>query len=109
MTIQYQIEYHTHNVYEYMVSEAFYEFIVVPGADTTQAVTDLHFRNNLQVEAFHHTNPFGFKITSLRAVKPFKEFEFWLKATVEKIQPAFPQSGQLSVAEELAILADYTF
>ncbi len=109
MTTEYQIEYHTHNVYEYMVSEAFYEFLVVSCADETQKVTKVQFSNNLNVDVFHHTNPFGFKATGLRTTKPFKEFELWMRATVEKSQPVLPQPGQLSVAEELTMLSDYGF
>lgn len=105
-TTTYQIEYHTHNRYEAPVTEALFEFLVAPCADESQTVSNVSYKNSLDAELFHHVNPFGFQVTSVRAVKPFTEFEFRMQATVEKKEQSYINHGQLSVAEERRALTD---
>lgn len=108
MLTEYQIEYHTHNVYESPVSEAIFEFLVAPCSNETQEVTQLRFRNSLHEEMYSHTNVFGFNISSIRTVKSFTRFECWMEATVIKQQSLLP-FPQLSVEEELSLLASTEF
>jgi transglutaminase-like putative cysteine protease len=109
MTAEYLIEYYTHNTYEKIVQEAFFEFLVAPSQEATQQIKDKHFWCSLPGQLFHHTNPFGFEATNLRAIKPFTEFEFRMRASVEKTYVP-PMSFQpLSPEEELFFLASRTF
>jgi transglutaminase-like putative cysteine protease len=109
MTTEYHIEYHTHNVYETDVSEAIFDFLVAPCKDATQVVTQLNFRNSVGGETFHRNNPFGFEVACVRTTKPFREFEFRMKATVEKYQQDPYTHGHLSVEDEQQILAAHDF
>jgi hypothetical protein len=87
MATEYHILYQTHNHYEAPVTEALFEFLVAPCQDNTQKVTSISFQNSLGQEVYYHGNPFGFYNSCIRSVKPFTEFDFTMKATVEKTLP----------------------
>jgi hypothetical protein len=92
-TTEYEISYHTHNVYESPVTEALFAFLVSPCQDSSQAVRNLSFRNSLGEEIFKHQNPFGFEIQCVRSAKRFTDFGFWMKATVDKKWPGSRRAG----------------
>ncbi len=109
MNTTYDISYHTKNIYDEPVREAFYSFLIIPSSDETQTVLSLSFRNSLKAEVFHHQNSYGFEVTSLHTDKSFREFEFQMVATVIKSESDFPIGGVLSVAEEQSLLQSLDF
>lgn len=109
MTKSYQVKYHTHNTYEANVTEALFELLVAPCQDGTQAVRDLKYHNSFGQAVFQHNNPFGFSLACVRSVKPFKDFEFTMTATVDKKLQDNPYLGMLSVEEEQAKLTSIEF
>ncbi|MDQ3291467.1 MAG: transglutaminase family protein [Bacteroidota bacterium] len=104
MSTTYDISYHTKNTYEENVREAFYSFLIIPSNEETQAVLNLSFHNSLKAEVFHHSNLYGFEVTSLHTDKPFREFEFQMAATVVKSALDLPIGGELSVEEEQSLV-----
>jgi transglutaminase-like putative cysteine protease len=109
MTTEYQIEYYTHNVYESQVTDAYFEFMVAPCKDASQEVTKLRFTNTLGEELYFHSNPFGFQVACLRTAKPFTDFAFCMKATVEKAHHDPFAVSELPMEEEQAILSARDF
>jgi hypothetical protein len=109
MTTQYYIEYNTHNIYETVVNEAVFDFLVGPCQDATQVVKEINFRSSVGGEIFRCSNEFGFGLACVRITHPFKEFRFWMKATVEKYHQDPYRHGHLSVEDESAILASHDF
>ncbi|QHT69374.1 transglutaminase family protein [Rhodocytophaga rosea] len=109
MTTEYQIEYYTHNVYETQVTDAYFEFLVAPCKDATQEITKLHFTNTLGEELYFHSNPFGLQVACLRTIKPFTDFAFCMKATVEKVHHNPYNISQLSLKEEQSSLLSRDF
>jgi len=109
MTTEYQIEYYTHNKYETQVNDAYFEFMVAPCKDASQEVTRLSFHNSLAEELYFHGNPFGFQVACIRTVKPFTDFAFSMKATVEKIHQNPYNLEQLSIEDETAVLSARDF
>ncbi|AKD04024.1 transglutaminase family protein [Pontibacter korlensis] len=110
MSAEYTVKYYTHNTYDESVREAFFSFLIIPCQDETQTVRSLSFENSLQAEVFHHHNPFGFEVTSLRTAQNFTEFEFQMTATVEKSPVYLPTGSRLlSVEEEQSLLARHDF
>ncbi|MDB5264293.1 MAG: hypothetical protein JWQ14_3576 [Adhaeribacter sp.] len=109
MNTTYDINYHTKNTYDETVSEAFFAFLITPCQDETQTILNVNYQNSLKVDVFHHRNPYGFDITSLRTEKPFKEIEFQMTATVVKSPVLLPFESQLSVAEEQNLLNGLDF
>jgi transglutaminase-like putative cysteine protease len=109
MNTIYQIEYHTQNTYEKVVKEALFEFIVTPCRNTTQETTQLTFYNSLGEEIYHYNNTFGFQLARIRSVKPFKEFEFRMKATVQKIHQNPYAFDSIPIEEEIALLSSSDF
>jgi transglutaminase-like putative cysteine protease len=96
-------------VYEKQVTDAYFEFIVAPYKDVTQEVTRLSFTNTLGEEIYFHSNPFGFQVACVRTVKPFTDFAFCMKATVEKVQHNPYIFSQLSLEEEQSMLLSRDF
>lgn len=109
MTTEYQIEYYTHNKYEMQVNDAYFEFMVAPCKDATQEVINLSFHNSLGEEVYFHGNPFGFQVGCIRTVKPFTDFIFSMKATVEKLHYNPYTINQVSIEEELSIVSTLDF
>lgn len=101
--------YQTQNTYEATVKEAFFSFLVLPCQDQTQRLRTYSFSNSLEAEVFHHSNPFGFDVTCLRASQSFTHFEFCMKAVVEKSFALFPYGSNMTVAQEQALLHDHNF
>jgi transglutaminase/protease-like cytokinesis protein 3 len=109
MTADYLIEYYTHNMYEKAVGEAFFEFLVAPCPEATQQIKDIQYWCSLPGQIFHHANPYGFETAKLRAVNPFTEFEFRMKAHMEKTYEVPRNLQPLSPEEELFQLASRVF
>ncbi|MBA9077203.1 transglutaminase domain-containing protein [Rufibacter quisquiliarum] len=109
MKTVYEVVYQTQNSYEETVREAFFSFLVLPCQDQTQQVRTCSFSNSLDAEVFHHRNPFGFDVTSLRSPRPFTQFEFCMRAVVEKSFAFFPYGSTMTVAQEQEHLQDHSF
>ncbi|MBC3538735.1 transglutaminase family protein [Rufibacter sediminis] len=109
MKTEYEVVYRTHNTYEQNVREAFFSFLIQPCPDASQVVKSVAFSNSLEAEVFSHANSFGFEVMNLHTMKPFTEFEFQMKAVVEKSQPVYPLGSTLPVAEEQQLLGDHLF
>jgi hypothetical protein len=109
MSTQYFIEYNTHNTYETVVKEAVFDFLIAPCKDATQMVTEVNFRSSVEGTIFGRSNPFGFELTCIRTTRPFQDFKFWMKATVEKYDQEAYTHGNLSVEDEQAILSGHEF
>jgi transglutaminase-like putative cysteine protease len=84
--IHYKIQYEAENKYDSVVTEAIFEFLVVPSNDNSQIVFDSNIKNSLGDETFTYKNIFGFDIVRIRPTKPFNEFKFTANARVDKLR-----------------------
>ncbi|WP_181306891.1 transglutaminase family protein [Rufibacter sp. XAAS-G3-1] len=109
MKTEYEVVYRTHNTYAENVREAFFSFLILPCENESQVVRNVTMTNSLDAEVFQHTNPFGFEVTNLYSVEPFTEFEFQMRAIVEKSVMPFPLEDTLPVEEEQRLLHDHSF
>ncbi|MGV3541493.1 MAG: transglutaminase-like domain-containing protein [Rufibacter sp.] len=109
MKTMYEVVYQTQNTYEEAVREAFFSFLVLPCQDHTQRVCSCSYANSLEAEVFQHQNPFGFEVACLRSARTFKNFEFCMKAVVEKRFVPFPYGSTLTIEQEQASLQEHGF
>ncbi|MCS7005849.1 MAG: transglutaminase family protein [Cytophagales bacterium] len=82
--INYNISYVSENQYEVPVSEAFFEFLVLPCNDSTQKSTLSSLRDSLGDDFHVSKNAFGFDVIRVRAHKNFQKYEFSISSKVEK-------------------------
>ena len=106
---EFDIQYQSQNSYEESVSEAIFEFCIVPCNDHTQTLIDLNLTNSLGETPFSYKNAFGVEINRIRTVKEFKEFTFGLKSRIDKKTNDSLNYTYLTVASEKNIMTSNEF
>lgn len=105
----YEVKYNSLNSYEEPVSEAFFEYLLLPCNDNTQSLLDFRIRHSSGEDPFFCTNSFGFKTIRIRCRNNFNEFGLSFSSKVDKPNDdALPQNN-LSLQEQLAILSSHEF
>lgn len=107
----YHIRYEAENLYQHVVNEALFEFLVVPVKDDTQLVTEVHTTNSLEVPVFSSRNVFGYEVLFLRVTRPFTRLTFSMSCTVRRsTQRVLPNSARcLPLEEEQQLLQSENF
>lgn len=98
--MEYEIEYESSNVYEDVVGEAIFEFVVLPCNDATQIVTDYTVKSSLDEQVFQYKNFFGFETSRIRTLKTFKTFGFSVKAKIQKKNPPIVPIPTMTIEQE---------
>ena len=106
---EYDISYQITNNYKEPVTEAIYEFMVLPCNDDSQITVDFTFDNSLGETVFHYRNMFGFQVTRIRTEKSFDKMMFNLKARVRKRNAISNHSTSTSSPDEKNIIASPDF
>jgi len=106
---EYTIKYESFNVYEENVSEAVFDFRVLPCNDGTQVVANSRMYNSIGESIFNFRNLFGFEVNRIRALSGFKEFSFTLNATVQKITTDISDIIFLPRESEIEIMSSNDF
>lgn len=76
------ISYKAINTYDESVSEAIYEFILLPAINQQQITYGVEVENSLQKSTFKYKNLFGFDVIRIRTTDPFKEMRVKMDANV---------------------------
>ncbi len=103
------VNYTAENQYDEIVTEAFFEFLVMPCQDDQQKVFEEHIENSLDVSVFRSKNVFGFESVCFRTNHPFQALKFSASCRVVKPEGAPVFTNTLSLEEELKILRDESF
>lgn len=107
--MDYKITYHVQNTYHDSVTEALFEFQIMPCNDDSQAVLSCEIVNSLGEPVFNFNNLFGFRAGRIRSTKPFKTFDLTLKCLVQKKKMSLPLTKMLNPKEEATLLASTDF
>lgn len=76
------ISYSATNTYNESVSEAIYEFILLPAINQQQITYGVEVENSLQKSIFKYKNLFGFEVIRIRTTDPFHEMKVKMNANV---------------------------
>lgn len=106
---EYSISYEAINTYKEPVTEAIFEFMVLPCNDDSQITIDFFFDNSLAETIFQYRNIFGFQVTRIRTDKTFNKLTFSLKAKVRKRNAISNHSISTSSIDEEVILKSPDF
>jgi len=106
---EYSISYEAINNYKEPVTEAIFEFMVLPCNDDSQITVDFSFDNSLGESIFQYRNMFGFQVTRIRTDKSFDKLAFHLNAKVRKRNGFSNQTTISSLKDEEAILHSSDF
>ena len=86
MPLEYTIAYHAQNTYQNDVSEAFWQFCILPEENGTQKLVEYNFNNSLQIPYEISVNGFGFEVIRVNPKTPFKEITFDARFTLQKVE-----------------------
>lgn len=106
---EYIIQYDSINVYEKKVTEAIFDFRVLPCNDYSQIVAQYKISNSIGADLFTFKNLFGFEVKRIRTTKSFNEFNFSLHSIVQKSEMEMENYQFLLKAEEKEILSSHLF
>src|ERR1700712_2861937 len=106
---EFDIHYQSINSYDETVSEAIFEFLIMPCNDHSQTLIDYSVSNSLLEPSFAYKNTFGFEINRIRTTKEFSEFNFVLKSRIDKKNVEDPEFTSLTVKEEREVLSSNDF
>ncbi len=106
---EYSISYEAINNYKEPVTEAIFEFMVLPCNDDSQITVDFTFDNSLGESIFQYRNVFGFQVTRIRTDKTFDKLSFTLKAKVRKRNAISTHSISTSAIDEEEIIQSSDF
>lgn len=106
---EYIIQYDSINIYEEKVTEAVFDFRVLPCNDYSQIVAQSKITNSLGADLFSFKNLFGFEVKRIRTTRSFNEFNFSLFSIVQKSEIEYEGYDFLSKAEEKEILSSNLF
>ncbi|MBC7450041.1 MAG: transglutaminase family protein [Cytophagales bacterium] len=106
---EYSISYEAINNYKEPVTEAIFEFMVLPCNDDSQITVDFSFDNSLGETIFQYRNVFGFQVTRIRTDKSFDKLAFSLKAKVRKRNAISTHTTTTSSIDEEIILHSSDF
>ncbi|MDX1907640.1 MAG: transglutaminase family protein [Bacteroidia bacterium] len=88
--MQYIVSYFARNQYEYPVTDALLDFLVVPALTTDQRVVRRVLHTVPSASIHSYTNLFGFETLRVRPVTPFTvcefRFEFWVNRFISPYQ-----------------------
>lgn len=76
MSLEYTVTYCTENSYENDVSEAFWQFCIIPENNTTQELISWDFDNSLKALNEVSINGFGFQVVRIHPKQLFKKITF---------------------------------
>ncbi|HTF81725.1 MAG TPA: transglutaminase family protein, partial [Cytophagales bacterium] len=76
------ISYKATNIYDNPVSEAIYEFVLLPANNQQQITYGVEVENSLQKSTFKYKNLFGFDVIRIRTTDTFKEMRVCMNANV---------------------------
>jgi hypothetical protein len=110
MLYEYEIDYGTQNSYEKGLSEAFWQFLIIPEDNDTQEVGYWHFENNLGERNSVSENGLGFKTVQVRSKREIDHITFnaHFKLTKKEINP-FDFELPADLGDELRILNSLDF
>lgn len=106
---EFDIHYQSNNIYDEPVSEAIFEFCIVPCNDHSQTLTACSIANSLDESIFTYKNGLGFEINRVRTTKSFKKFKIALSARIDKKELELPDYTSLSIAEEKKLIKSNDF
>jgi transglutaminase-like putative cysteine protease len=106
---EYNIFYESYNIYEDKVSEAVFDFRVLPCNDNSQIVAEFNMKNSIGEKPFNFKNLFGFEVNRVRTNSAFREFTFTLNAIVQKNEMDLLPKVLMPKEEELEILTSRSF
>jgi len=106
---EYSISYEAINNYKEPVTEAIFEFMVLPCNDDSQITVDFSFDNSLGESVFQYRNMFGFQVTRIRTDKSFDKLAFQLNARVRKRNGITHEQSITKLQNEDAILNSLDF
>lgn len=106
---EYSISYEAINNYKEPVTEAIFEFMVLPCNDDSQITIDFAFDNSLGETIFQYRNMFGFQVTRIRTDKTFDKLAFTLNARVRKRNAISNHSINTSSVNEDEIIRSSDF
>ena len=89
MTFNYSIKYKSVNNYENIVSEAIWQFLVIPENNDNQELISINFNSSLTTKTENSINGYNFKTIRVNSKVPFKsiEFEAIFKLVKKEINP----------------------
>ncbi len=83
MSILYQLEYNTTNLYDAEVAEGHFDFKILPLQEARQKLISYKVGSNLNVPYEVYKNHQGFDVVRVHIYEPFQEFKLQFNATVE--------------------------
>ncbi len=110
MAFEYQIEYATRNTYEKGLSEAFWQFLIVPENNTTQELVSWNLSNDLGLKNSVSINGLGFKTVQVRSKTLIDHINFSasFKVIKQEINP-FDFQLPIGLEEERAIIKSHDY
>ena len=107
--MDYKITYHVQNTYHDNVTEALFEFRIMPCNDDSQAVLNCDIVNSLGEPVFNFNNLFGFQAGRIRSTKPFKAFDLTMKCLLQKKKIVVSTAKMLTPKAESALISSNDF
>lgn len=107
--MEYIVEYSTHNNYEQEVKKGHFELMVNPCSSPYQTIKEIDIQHNLKGSAFYGRTCFDFESLHIHTENQFQNFDFKLRAKVEKTTPDFLISDNKSPQEERTYLENEQF
>ncbi len=110
MAFEYQIEYATRNTYEKGLSEAFWQFLIVPENNTTQELVSWNLSNDLGLKNSVSINGLGFKTVQVRSRTLIDHINFSasFKVIKQEINP-FDFQLPMGLEEERAMIKSHDY
>jgi len=89
MNFDYTIRYCSENIYENMVYEAFWQFLVIPENNESQELISSNFKTSVDARIEKSINGFNFQTLRIHSKNPFDtiKFDAEFKLTKKKINP----------------------
>ena len=84
MGLQYSIEYHAENTYEFPINEAYWQFLIEPMQGPGQRILDMSFTNSADAPWELSRNAFDFNVIRVRCRTPLKKIGFHAIFHLEK-------------------------
>ncbi|MGA9238481.1 transglutaminase-like domain-containing protein [Robiginitalea sp.] len=82
--MQYSIEYHAENTYEFPIHEAYWQFLIEPLEGPGQRLLEMNFTSSADAPWEHSRNAFDFKVIRVRCRTPLKKISFHAIFHLEK-------------------------
>ncbi|MGB5205092.1 transglutaminase-like domain-containing protein [Eudoraea sp.] len=100
MSLEYSIIYKAENHYDTWLSDAHWQFLIIPEENDTQGHINIDFKNSVHAINEHSVNGYGFKTIRIQPRAKFKDisFEASFRLIKKKVNP-FDFTNELSTEE----------